>query len=235
MSVPKLIAYPTDETNSALESRTGNDSRPDLRLRNAPALNHIASTPDSKLFVLKSHLSSLENELFALPRNLSVLSTDLPVQHRAQTHLRDTFNDLELKYRTLNETKAQICRLLTGRQDETNSALESRTGDDSRPDLRLRNVPSLNHNASTPDSKLFLLKSHRSSLENELFALPRNLSVLSTDLFVQHRAQTHLRDRFNGLELKYRTLHGTKAQICRLLTGRQAPGLQMSARRFPAV
>ncbi|XP_072893073.1 NACHT, LRR and PYD domains-containing protein 3-like [Hemitrygon akajei] len=69
------------------------------------------------------------------------------------------------KYRSLWEQYPEVNRTQRPcRQqiDEPNSAHESRTGDDSRPDLCLRNVPALNHNASTPESKLFVPESHRS-------------------------------------------------------------------------
>ncbi|XP_072106199.1 uncharacterized protein [Mobula birostris] len=104
-----------DELNSTLEYRTTENSRLDLSLRTC--LKNV-SVLESKLLVLESNHSTLENKVLVLESNLSVLSSNLSDQRQMQTHLLDNFRHLEMKYGTLNETKAEICQLLSSRKEE---------------------------------------------------------------------------------------------------------------------
>ncbi|XP_072891081.1 uncharacterized protein [Hemitrygon akajei] len=110
------------EPNSTLESMTSDNSVLDLSqstcLKNISVPSNNGSILEHTLFILERNHSILENKLFALESNLSVMSTDLSDQHQTQTDLRHNFSHLELKCRTLNETKAQICQLLTSRKDK---------------------------------------------------------------------------------------------------------------------
>ncbi|XP_072891686.1 C-type lectin domain family 9 member A-like [Hemitrygon akajei] len=56
--------------------------------------------------------STLQSKLSALNSNLS----DLKQMH---SDLRHQFTEMETKYRSVNETKAQICELLTSRREQT--------------------------------------------------------------------------------------------------------------------
>ncbi|XP_072106830.1 uncharacterized protein [Mobula birostris] len=111
-----------DELNSTLEYRTTENSRLDLSLRtclkNVSALDNNVSVLESKLFVLESNHSTLENKVLVLESNLSVLSSNLSDQRQMQTHLLDNFRHLEIKYGALNETKAEICQLLSSRKEQ---------------------------------------------------------------------------------------------------------------------
>ncbi|XP_072132709.1 uncharacterized protein [Mobula birostris] len=104
-----------DELNSTLEYRTTENSRLDLSLRTC--LKNV-SVLESKLLVLESNHSTLENKVLVLESNLSVLSSNLSDQRQMQTHLLDNFRHLEMKYGTLNETKAEICQLLSSRKEK---------------------------------------------------------------------------------------------------------------------
>ncbi|XP_072131720.1 uncharacterized protein [Mobula birostris] len=104
-----------DELNSTLEYRTNENSRLDLSLRTC--LKNV-SVLESKLLVLESNHSTLENKVLVLESNLSVLSSNLSDQRQMQIHLLDNFRHLEMKYGTLNETKAEICQLLSSRKEE---------------------------------------------------------------------------------------------------------------------
>ncbi|XP_062895528.1 B-cell differentiation antigen CD72-like [Mobula hypostoma] len=110
-----------DELNSTLEYRTSENSRLDLSLRtclkNVSALDNNVSVLESKLLVLESNHSTLENKVLVLESNLSVLSSNLSDQRQMQTDLLDNFRHLEMKYGTLNETKAEICQLLSSRKE----------------------------------------------------------------------------------------------------------------------
>ncbi|XP_072891091.1 uncharacterized protein [Hemitrygon akajei] len=56
--------------------------------------------------------STLQSKLSALNSNLSDLK-------RMHSDLRHQFTEMETKYRSVNETKAQICELLTSRREQT--------------------------------------------------------------------------------------------------------------------
>ncbi|XP_059815858.1 B-cell differentiation antigen CD72-like [Hypanus sabinus] len=111
------------EPNSTLESMTSENSGLDLSqstcLKNVSVPSNNVSILEHTLFILERNISILENKLFVLESNLSVMSTDLSDQHQMQTDLRHNFSHLELKCRTLNETKAKICQLLSSRKEKT--------------------------------------------------------------------------------------------------------------------
>ncbi|XP_072890928.1 uncharacterized protein [Hemitrygon akajei] len=50
---------------------------------------------------------------------LSVLNSNLSDLKRMHRDLRHQFTEMETKYRSVNETKAQICELLTSRREQT--------------------------------------------------------------------------------------------------------------------
>ncbi|XP_072891453.1 uncharacterized protein [Hemitrygon akajei] len=50
--------------------------------------------------------------------NLSALNSNLSDLKRRHSDLRHQFTEMETKYRSVNETKAQICELLTSRRDQ---------------------------------------------------------------------------------------------------------------------
>ncbi|XP_072131929.1 uncharacterized protein [Mobula birostris] len=52
-------------------------------------------------------------------KNLPALKSDLSVLKRMHADLRHQFTEIETKFRTVNETKAQICELLTSRKEQT--------------------------------------------------------------------------------------------------------------------
>ncbi|XP_072890944.1 C-type lectin domain family 12 member A-like [Hemitrygon akajei] len=86
------------ELNSTLESRTSDNSLLDLSQRTC--LNN---------------LSAMNNNLTILENNISVLNSDLSELNRTHSDLRHQFNQLEMKYRNITESKAQICQYLTRR------------------------------------------------------------------------------------------------------------------------
>ncbi|XP_072891436.1 uncharacterized protein [Hemitrygon akajei] len=52
-------------------------------------------------------------------KNLSALNSNLSDLKRMHSELRHQFTEMETKYRSVNETKAQICELLTSRREQT--------------------------------------------------------------------------------------------------------------------
>ncbi|XP_059815340.1 C-type lectin domain family 12 member B-like isoform X1 [Hypanus sabinus] len=50
-------------------------------------------------------------------KNLSALNSNLSDLKRMHSYLRHQFTEMETKYRSVNETKAQICELLTSRKE----------------------------------------------------------------------------------------------------------------------
>ncbi|XP_059817433.1 C-type lectin domain family 12 member B-like [Hypanus sabinus] len=52
-------------------------------------------------------------------KNLSALNSNLSDLKRMHSYLRHQFTEMETKYRSVNETKAQICELLTSRKEHT--------------------------------------------------------------------------------------------------------------------
>ncbi|XP_072132432.1 uncharacterized protein [Mobula birostris] len=109
------------EPNSTLQSRTSKNTHQKLSLdtclKNVSVPSNNLSMLEHKLFVCECNVSILENQLMILESNLSPRSTELSDQHQTQADLRHNFNHLEMQCRTLNETNAQICQLLTSRQD----------------------------------------------------------------------------------------------------------------------
>ncbi|XP_072106837.1 uncharacterized protein [Mobula birostris] len=90
------------EFNSTLKSRTSENSRLDLSQRNC--LNNISA--------LNNNLSTLEN-------SITVLNSELSELNQTHTDLCHECNRLETKYRTITETKAQICQYLNRRRGQT--------------------------------------------------------------------------------------------------------------------
>ncbi|XP_059814632.1 C-type lectin domain family 10 member A-like isoform X3 [Hypanus sabinus] len=86
------------ELNTTLESRTSENSLLDISQR----------TCLNSLFAMNNNLTILEN-------NISVLNSDLSELNRTHNDLRYQFNQLEMKYRNINENKAQICQYLIRR------------------------------------------------------------------------------------------------------------------------
>ncbi|XP_072132427.1 uncharacterized protein [Mobula birostris] len=73
-------------------------------------------TSDRNYRELISHLNLSQRTCL---KNLSTLNSDLIDLSRTHTDLRHQFTDMETKYRSVNETKAQICELLTSRREHT--------------------------------------------------------------------------------------------------------------------
>ncbi|XP_059815808.1 asialoglycoprotein receptor 2-like isoform X2 [Hypanus sabinus] len=86
------------ELNTTLVSRTSENSLLDISQR----------TCLNSLFAMNNNLTILEN-------NISVLNSDLSELNRTHNDLRYQFNQLEMKYRNINENKAQICQYLIRR------------------------------------------------------------------------------------------------------------------------
>ncbi|XP_062895609.1 B-cell differentiation antigen CD72-like isoform X2 [Mobula hypostoma] len=69
---------------------------------------------------LNSTFESGTSEYIQLSRkNLSALNSQLSVLKRRNEDLLQQFNVMETKFKTVNETKARICELLTSRTEET--------------------------------------------------------------------------------------------------------------------
>ncbi|XP_072891087.1 oxidized low-density lipoprotein receptor 1-like [Hemitrygon akajei] len=76
--------------------------------------NYVSQIRQSKVTSDRSY-----NELNStLQSKLSALNSNLAVLKRMQSDLRHQFTEMETKYRSLNETKAQICELLTSRREQ---------------------------------------------------------------------------------------------------------------------
>ncbi|XP_072132044.1 uncharacterized protein [Mobula birostris] len=75
--------------------------------------HELNSTLQSKISVI-SHLNHSEKTYL---KNLSALTSKLSVFKRMHTDLRHRFTELETKFRSVNETKGQICELLTSRRE----------------------------------------------------------------------------------------------------------------------
>ncbi|XP_059818403.1 oxidized low-density lipoprotein receptor 1-like [Hypanus sabinus] len=60
------------------------------------------------------HVSQIRQSNETCHRN-----SDLSDLKRMRSDLRHQFTEMETKYRSINETKAQICELLTSRRDQT--------------------------------------------------------------------------------------------------------------------
>ncbi|XP_072131755.1 uncharacterized protein [Mobula birostris] len=90
------------QLNSTLQSRTSENSRLYLSQRNCL----------KNLSVLSNNLSNLEN-------NFTVLNSELSELNQTHTDLHHECNQLETKYRTISENKAQICQYLNRRREQT--------------------------------------------------------------------------------------------------------------------
>ncbi|XP_059816929.1 uncharacterized protein LOC132388570 [Hypanus sabinus] len=88
--------------NSTLKSRTSENTRLDLSQRNC-----------------QKNLSALSNNLTILENNFTTLNSDLSDLNRKHSDLCHQFNQLEIKYRNINENKAQICQYLARRRETT--------------------------------------------------------------------------------------------------------------------
>ncbi|XP_072890943.1 uncharacterized protein [Hemitrygon akajei] len=66
-----------------------------------------------------SEISHLNQTQRSCLKDRSVLNYNLSVLKRRHTELRQQFTEMETKYRSANETKAQICELLTSRREQT--------------------------------------------------------------------------------------------------------------------
>ncbi|XP_072132046.1 uncharacterized protein [Mobula birostris] len=64
---------------------------------------------------LTSHLNLSQRTCL---KNLSALNSDLSILKRIHTDLRHQFTETETMFRSVNETKAQICELLTSRKEQ---------------------------------------------------------------------------------------------------------------------
>ncbi|XP_072131984.1 uncharacterized protein [Mobula birostris] len=76
--------------------------------------HELNSTLQSKISVI-SHLNHSEKTYL---KNLSALTSKLSVFKRMHTNLNHRFTELETKFRSVNETKGQICELLTSRREQ---------------------------------------------------------------------------------------------------------------------
>ncbi|XP_072132737.1 uncharacterized protein [Mobula birostris] len=86
--------------------------------------NHeLNSTLQSKI----SEISHLNISHKACLRNLSGLNSNLSVITRMHTELRHQFTEMETKFRSVNETKAQICELLTSRRETSQESYQRPT------------------------------------------------------------------------------------------------------------
>ncbi|XP_072131688.1 uncharacterized protein [Mobula birostris] len=74
-------------------------------------VHELNSTLESRISEY-SRISTLEN-------NITVLNSDLSVLNRAHTNLRHQFNHVDIKYKNITESKAQICQYLTRRREQT--------------------------------------------------------------------------------------------------------------------
>ncbi|XP_072891031.1 uncharacterized protein [Hemitrygon akajei] len=66
-----------------------------------------------------SEISHLNQTQRTCLKDRSVLNSNLSVLKRSHTELRQQFTEMETKYRSANETKGQICALLTSRREQT--------------------------------------------------------------------------------------------------------------------
>ncbi|XP_059819177.1 asialoglycoprotein receptor 1-like [Hypanus sabinus] len=76
---------------------------------------HVSQIRQSKVTTDRNYHdlnSTLQSKLSALNANLSVIE-------RMQSDLHHHFTEMETKYRSVNETKAQICEFLTSRREQT--------------------------------------------------------------------------------------------------------------------
>ncbi|XP_062895497.1 uncharacterized protein LOC134341561 [Mobula hypostoma] len=72
-------------------------------------------TSDRNYHELTSHLNLSQRTCL---KNLSALNSDLSILKRMHTDLHHQFTETETKFRSVNETKAQICELLTSRREQ---------------------------------------------------------------------------------------------------------------------
>ncbi|XP_072132713.1 C-type lectin domain family 10 member A-like [Mobula birostris] len=77
--------------------------------------HELISTLKSKI----SEISLLDPSQRTCLKSLSAISSDVSVLERMHTDLRHLFTEMETKFRSVNETKAQICELLTNRREQT--------------------------------------------------------------------------------------------------------------------
>ncbi|XP_062895678.1 oxidized low-density lipoprotein receptor 1-like [Mobula hypostoma] len=73
-------------------------------------------TSDRNHRELTSHLNLSQRTCL---KNLSALNSELIDLNRTHADLRHQFTEMQTKYRSVNETKAQICELLTSRREHT--------------------------------------------------------------------------------------------------------------------
>ncbi|XP_072106828.1 uncharacterized protein [Mobula birostris] len=73
-------------------------------------------TSDRNYHELTSHLNLSQRTCL---KNLSALNSDLSILKRIHTDLRHQFTETETMFRSVNETKAHICELLTSRREHT--------------------------------------------------------------------------------------------------------------------
>ncbi|XP_072131982.1 uncharacterized protein [Mobula birostris] len=72
-------------------------------------------TSDRNYHELTSHLNLSQRTCL---KNLSALNSDLSILKRVHTDLRHQFTETETMFRSVNETKAHICELLTSRREQ---------------------------------------------------------------------------------------------------------------------
>ncbi|XP_059815609.1 oxidized low-density lipoprotein receptor 1-like, partial [Hypanus sabinus] len=91
---------------------------------------HVTYVDFSKAFDKVPHVSQIRQSKVTSDRNyhglnstlqsqLSALNSNLSDLKRMHSDLRHQFTEMETKYRSVNETKAQICELLTSRREQT--------------------------------------------------------------------------------------------------------------------
>ncbi|XP_072893342.1 oxidized low-density lipoprotein receptor 1-like isoform X2 [Hemitrygon akajei] len=77
---------------------------------------NIGNRPDRKIWLLCLVTFVLFVTMVALSIHVSQIPQSLK---RMNSDLRNQFTEMETKYRSVNETKAQICELLTSRREQT--------------------------------------------------------------------------------------------------------------------
>ncbi|XP_059814674.1 low affinity immunoglobulin epsilon Fc receptor-like [Hypanus sabinus] len=184
--------------------------------------HELNSTLQSKILE-NSHLDLSQRTCL---KNLSALNSNLSDLKRMHSDLRHQFTEMETKYRSVNETKAQICELLTSRR--VSQIPESQMTCDRNFQLFWEECHEMNRTqrqcrlqVHELNSTLESTISEKSHLDLSRRTCLRNLSELNSNLFDLKRINSDHRHQFSEMETKYRSVNETKTQICELLTSRK--------------
>ncbi|XP_072131820.1 uncharacterized protein [Mobula birostris] len=119
-------------------------------------------------------------------------------------------------FRSVNETKAQICELLTSRKGAHEQESKRRMGN--RPH---RQICLLCLVTSALIIIVAGLSIHVSQIRQSMITLDRNYHELNATLHSKISEISDLRQQFTEMETKYKSVNESMAQICELLTSRR--------------